>query len=72
MVKHWLKKVNNMCIICIEYQKQKLTVKEAIRNLNEMKSQIEEQHYLKTLNMLNEELEETQLEEWWEEFGFGD
>ena len=61
-----------MCIICIEYQKQKLTVKEAIRNLNEMKSQIEEQHYLKTLNMLNEELEETQLEEWWEEFGFGD
>lgn len=61
-----------MCIICIEYEKQKLTINEAIRNLNEIKPQIEEQHYWETLNMLNNDLEESQLEEWWEEFGFGD
>lgn len=61
-----------MCIICIEYEKQKLTINEAIRNLNEIRPQIEEQHYWETLNMLNEDLEESQLEEWWEEYGFGD
>tara|TARA_R110000824_G_scaffold362738_2_gene550707 strand:+ start:381 stop:566 length:186 start_codon:yes stop_codon:yes gene_type:complete len=61
-----------MCIICIEYQKQKLTVKEALRNLLEMKPQIDETHYWEVYNKLNDDQDEMLLEEWWEEFGFGD
>ena len=61
-----------MCIICIEYQKQKLTVKEALRNLLEMKPQIDGTHYWEVYNKLNDDQDEMLLEEWWEEFGFGD
>ena len=61
-----------MCIICVEYQKQKLTVKEALRNLLEMKPQIDETHYWEVYNKLNDDQDEVLLEEWWEEFGFGD
>ena len=61
-----------MCIICVEYQKQKLTVKEALRNLLEMKPQIDETHYQEVYNKLNDDQDEMLLEEWWEEFGFGD
>ena len=61
-----------MCIICIEYEKQKLTTKEAIRNLQEMKPNIDEEHYWETYNKLNEDLDDLMLDEWWEKFGFGD
>ncbi len=61
-----------MCIICVEYEKQKLTTKEAIRNLKEMEPQIDPQHYQETLVRLNEDLDDVLLEEWWEIFGFGD
>jgi hypothetical protein len=61
-----------MCIICIEYEKQKLTTKEAIKNLQEIRSDIEEEHYWETYNKLNEDLDDLMSEEWWEKFGFGD
>jgi hypothetical protein len=61
-----------MCLICVEYEKQKLTVKEALRNLLEMKPQIDDDHYWATYSRLNDDLDEELLEEWWEQFGFGD
>ncbi len=34
-----------MCIICIDLEKERLTVQEAWRNLGEMKNSIEPEHY---------------------------
>ena len=34
-----------MCLICVEYEKGKLLVSEGLRNLEEMKPQLEEKHY---------------------------
>ena len=61
-----------MCIICIEYDKQKLTTKEALKNLKELKPQIDETHYWEVHKRLDDDQAEVQLEEWWEHFGFGD
>jgi len=61
-----------MCLICIEYEKGKLLPEEGLRNLEEMKPQLEEKHYFEVSNMLTEDLLEHQLEDYWEELGFGD
>ena len=66
-----------MCLVCIEFSKNKLKPAEAIRNLNEMREEIGEEHYLEAYNKLyNHQLEED-LDEYWaryyyEQVGFGD
>ena len=42
----------NMCLICTEYQKGKLTVNEAWNNLNEMQETIDPEHIDVVLSML--------------------
>ena len=46
-----------MCIICIEYQKNKMTVREARRALNEMRDTpaIDKAHALEVEDMLDED-----------------
>ena len=61
-----------MCLICIEYAKGNLLPMEGIRNLEEMKPQIEQKHYDKVYNKLYDDHLERQLEDYWEEMGFGD
>ena len=61
-----------MCLICIEYEKGKLLPEEGLRNLEEMKPQLEEEHYTKVYSMLQDDLLEEQLKHYWEEMGFGD
>lgn len=77
-----------MCLICIEYSKQKLTTSEAHRNLEEMKEKIGEEHYNEVKDMLiHEELAKAWKnfcneryedvcdgfdEDYWEKIGFGD
>ena len=61
-----------MCLVCEDYKKGKLTLKEALRNLEEMRPQMDEAHYKKTYDELYNELLDNQVEEWWELFGFGD
>ena len=41
-----------MCLICVEYQKGKLTVSEAWRNLHEMQEIMESDHVDVVLSML--------------------
>ena len=41
-----------MCLICVEYQKGKLTVNEAWNNLNEMQETIDPEHIDVVLSML--------------------
>lgn len=50
-----------MCIICVEYQKGKLTANEAWRNLNEMQDILDSEHIDDVLNMilLGDEYENT-------------
>ena len=61
-----------MCLICIEYEKGKLLPQEGLRNLKEMRPQLDEAHYSEISSKLYEDLLERQLEEFWEEIGFGD
>jgi len=70
-----------MCLICNDFAKSKLTIKEAQRNLNEMKEQIDEQHFKEVSGMLQEAqiekfwkdmFEGVDDEEYWEKVGFGD
>ena len=61
-----------MCLICIEYEKGKLLANEGLRNLEEMKPQLEEKHYTEVYSKLQDDLLEKQLEFYWEEMGFGD
>ena len=45
-----------MCLICIEYQKNKMTVKEARRALGEMRgTAIDEEHAKEVEDMLDED-----------------
>jgi hypothetical protein len=41
-----------MCIICIEYQQGKLTPLEGMRNLQEMKDIIDDEHYYEVFTTL--------------------
>ena len=61
-----------MCIICIEYEKNKLQPYEALRNLEEMKETLDEDHYKEVSEKINNDVLRTQLEEYWEITGFGD
>ena len=44
-----------MCLICVEYNKNKLTLQEAWKNLHEMTEQIGEEHVWEVINKLWEE-----------------
>ena len=76
-----------MCLVCIEYEKGRLKINEALRNLDEMKGFIEEEHYNETKELLTEEalneywgvpyfgrdVDEYNFDdEYWEKTGFGD
>ena len=43
-----------MCIICLEYEKGKLKINEAFRNLEEMKESVGDEHYNETKDFLTE------------------
>ena len=66
-----------MCLVCIEYEKEKLTIKEGIRNIGEMRESVGEKHFDEVYNMLTEDLlKQQELNDYWsnyyEELGFGD
>lgn len=51
-----------MCLICIEFQKQKMTVNEARRALGEMKVTLEDEHVEEIKEMLREAEEASKQE----------
>jgi len=51
-----------MCLICVEFKKEALTVTEAWRNLQEMKEGMTDEHYDEVVNMIVEQLYEDQLD----------
>jgi len=51
---------NNVCLVCIEYSKGKMTAEEALRALGEMSPDLEEEHAERVYKNL--------LEEWWQEW----
>ena len=73
-----------MCLICIEYEKGKLKIDEAFRNLGEIKEIIGEEHYYEVHAALSEKEAEGYLTDSyinsyfsgddisWEDIGFGD
>jgi hypothetical protein len=62
-----------MCLICIEYEKGKLLPLEGLRNLEEMKSTPEEEHYYDVYCKLYDDfLEQQDEQEYYESVGFGD
>lgn len=42
-----------MCIICVDFNKNRLTIDEAFINLDEMEESISEEHYDEVIEMLN-------------------
>jgi|TARA_R110002110_G_scaffold408489_1_gene630105 hypothetical protein len=65
-----------MCLICLEFQKGNLTLKEAWNNYSEMVSDIEEKHKQELEGMLLDAEKEQEAEEeqynffsfdWWED-----
>ena len=44
-----------MCLICVEYQQEKLSLLEAYKNLGEMQTTLEEDHFNEVYEMLNED-----------------
>ncbi len=61
-----------MCLICIEYEKGKLLPLEGLRNLEEMKSTLEEKHYHEVYCKLYDDFLEQEQDEYWESIGLGD
>ena len=65
-----------MCLVCIEYSKQKLQPHEAMRNIGEMRSEVGEEHYNKAYNKFYDDYLEQSLDDYWSEYyeqtGFGD
>jgi len=57
-----------MCLICVEFKKETLTVSEGWRNLREMKEGMTDEHYDEVVAMLTEEYE-TELGELWTDDG---
>ena len=55
MLRSRLKGVINMCLICVEFNKNKLRLEEAWRNLHEMTNEIGEEHTWEVIDMLWEE-----------------
>jgi len=65
-----------MCLICIEYSKRSITSAEAVRNLNEMREVVGEDHYNDVYNSIYSDYLEEQSDElcddYYEKTGFGD
>ena len=65
-----------MCLVCIEYSKQKLQPSEAMRNVTEMRSEVGEEHYNKAYNQFYDDYLEQALDDHWadyyEQTGVGD
>lgn len=61
-----------MCMICVDFQKDKLTAKEATRNLREMRESIGEEHAKEVEQMIVEwyfkKFIGINLREWFEGF----
>lgn len=58
-----------MCIICVELTKDKLTHKEARRNLNEIGPTIEPEHRVEVLRLIwKKEDEELFNDEYWDDW----
>lgn len=51
-----------MCIICLEYEKGKISTLEATRILSEMVDEIEEDHFYEIFELLNDETRKKTLE----------
>lgn len=41
-----------MCLVCIDLKREKLTTKEAKKNISEMASEVGQDHYLEVLQMI--------------------
>ena len=52
-----------MCLVCIEYSNKTLGPHEALRNLEEMRSIIKEDHYYEVYDTIYDDLIELQMEE---------
>ena len=64
-----------MCLICVEYEKNKLSLTEAYRNFGEMRESLTPEHAIEVEAMLEYEWELQQAEddyEWWGDIPFGD
>ncbi len=64
-----------MCLICVELEKDRLTLDEAYRNLGEMKSSLSDEHVAEVKKLLEKKKEEDTFDEEeyeWEEIPFGD
>jgi len=61
-----------MCLICVEYEKNKLLPYEALRNLEEMESTITKEHFEEVYSKIMDDFLQLQLDEYWEITGFGD
>ena len=65
-----------MCLVCIEYEKEKLTIKEGIKNICEMRESVGEKHYNEVHDKLTDDLLQQELDEYWSHYyettGFGD
>lgn len=51
-----------MCLICVEFKKETLTITESWRNLREMKEGMSDEHYDEVVSMLVEAYEEERQE----------
>ena len=54
---------NIMCLICVDLQKDKLTWKEARRNLNETHNELDKEHILEVLRLIWKKEDEEFLKE---------
>jgi hypothetical protein len=73
-----------MCLVCIEYEKGKLKIDEAFKNLGEIKELIGDEHYDEVYSALTEKEAEGYLsdtyvnayfghdEKFWEDIGYYD
>ena len=69
-----LTEAEKMCIICVEFEKGKLSLDEAVRNYGEMKETLSEEHQKEVEGLIfnNFPLYHGLDDEYWEETGFGD
>ena len=49
-----------MCIICVQLQQKRLTVKEAMRNFSEIKDSIDKEHHVTVWDLIYEEIQKEQ------------
>ena len=61
-----------MCLVCEEYSKGKLKISDALKNLEEMKSTMDIEHYNEVHSEIYLDHIEEELEEYWKSIGFGD